>query len=140
MSKILRRQKSGYVLSLILCSIGLTALFVALWKTWPEVSSANNPFSTFWTLLWREQLDLIPSIGFKLAYLVILGTVMLVSGIVILVLSRQWFYLPAGEIVSFQCPFCKKQWRGHKNQELVNCPYCRKQTYPRMTEKQVARA
>ncbi len=135
MSRILRRQKSGYVLSLILCLIGLTALFVALWKTWPEVSSADNPFSTFWTLLWSEQLDLTPSIGFKLAYLVILGTVMLISGIVILVLSRQWFYLPAGETVPFQCPFCKKQWRAHKNQELVNCPYCRQQTYPRMVEK-----
>lgn len=135
MSRILRKQKSGYALSLVLCLIGLTALFVALWKTWPEVSSASNPFSAFWALLWREQLDFTPSIGFKLAYLVILGTVMLVSGAVILVLSRQWFYLPAGEVVLFQCPFCKKQWRGHKNQELVNCPHCRQQTYPRMVEK-----
>ena len=135
MSKILRRQKSGYALSLILCLIGLTSLFVALWKTWPEVSSANNSFSAFWTLLWREQLDLIPSFELKLAYLVILGTVMLVSGVLIWVLSRQWFHLPAGEIVLFQCPFCKKQWRGHRNQELVNCPRCRKQTYPRIVEK-----
>jgi len=135
MFRILRRQKSGYALSLILCLIGLTALFVALWKTWPKVISAQNPFSAFWTLLWREQLDFIPSIEFKLAYLVILGTVMLISGVVILGLSRQWFYLPAGEIVLFQCPFCKKQWRGHKNQALVNCPYCRQQTYPRMVEK-----
>jgi len=135
MFRILRRQKSGYALSLILCLIGLTSLFVALWKTWPKVISAQNPFSAFWTLLWREQLDFIPSIEFKLVYLVILGTVMLISGVVILGLSRQWFYLPAGEIVLFQCPFCKKQWRGHKNQALVNCPYCRQQTYPRMVEK-----
>ena len=134
-TRILRRQKSGYALSLILCLIGLTALFVALWKTWPKVISAQNPFSAFWTLLWTERLDFIPSIEFKLVYLVILGTVMLISGITLLGLSRQWFYLPVGEVVWFQCSFCKKQWRAHKNQELVNCPYCRKQTYPKIVER-----
>jgi len=132
--EILRRQKSGYALSLILCLIGITALFVALWKTWLKVSSAQDPFSAFWTLLWREQLDVIPGIEFKLAYLVILGTVTLISGVVVLGLSRQWFYLPIGETVLFQCPFCKKQWKAHRSQELVNCPYCRQQTYPKIVE------
>lgn len=135
MPKILRRQKAGYVLSLVFCLIGATALFVALWRTWPEVSSANNPVSAFWALLWRDQLDLIPSVGFKLAYLIILGTIMIVSGVVILALSRKWFYLPTEEIVLFQCSFCKKQWSGHKGQELTNCPRCHKQTYPKIVEK-----
>lgn len=134
-TKLLRRKKSGYVLSLILCLTGLIALFVALWKTWPKVSSAQNPVSVFWTLLWEEQLDLISGAEFKLAYLVILGTVMLIIGIVVWMLSRQWFHLPAGETALFQCPFCKKQWRADKNQQLVNCPYCRQQTYPRLAEK-----
>ncbi len=136
MPKILRRQKSGYALSLLLLLAGLASLFVAVWKTWPEVSSAEYPLSTFWTLLWREQLDLTPNIGFKLIYLIILGTAMFVSGTIVLALSRQWFHLPTGENVLYQCPFCKKQWRGHKNQELANCPRCRKQTYPIMVEKQ----
>jgi len=133
-AKILRRQESGYALSLILCLIGITALFVALWKTWTKVSSAQDPFSAFWTILWREHLDFVPGIEFKLAYLVILGTAMMISGVVVLGLSRQWFYLPIGETVLFQCPFCKKQWKAHKSQELVNCPYCRLQTYPKMVE------
>ncbi len=135
MSKILRRQKAGYALSLVFCLVGVTALFVALWKTWPEISLANDPISAFWALLWRDQLDLIPSVGFKLAYLVILGITMIVFGVVILALSRQWFNLPTEDIVFFQCPFCKKQWRGHKSQELTNCPRCHKQTYPRIVEK-----
>ncbi len=135
MLKILRRQKSGYVLSLVLCSIGLTSLFVAVWKTWPEVSSADNPLSTFWTLLWREQLSLVPNVEFKLSYLIILGTAMFASGIIVLALSRQWFHLPTGEIVLYQCPFCRKQWRGHRDHKLANCPHCRKQTYPAMVEK-----
>jgi len=135
MPKILRRQRSGYALSLLLLLTGLTSVFVAVWKTWPEVSSAEYPLSTFWTLLWREQLDLTPKIGFKLIYLIILGTAMFVSGTIVVALSRQWFHLPAGENVLYQCPFCKKQWRGHKNQELTNCPRCRKQTYPIMVEK-----
>lgn len=135
MSKTIRRQKTGYALSLIFCLVGITALFVALWKTWPEVSLANNPISTFWALLWRDQLGLIPGVGFKLAYLIILGTIMIVSGVVVLALSRQRFYLPTEEIVLFQCSFCRKQWRGHKSKEITNCPQCHKQTYPRIVEK-----
>lgn len=135
MSKIIRRQKAGYALSFVILLVGVTSLFVAFWKTWPEVSSASNPLSAFWALLWRDQLYLIPSVGFKLAYLMILGITMIVSGVIILALSRQWFDLPTEEIVLFQCSFCKKQWRGHRSQELTNCPRCHKQTYPRIVEK-----
>lgn len=134
MKRMLRRQKSGYALSLILCFIGVTAPFVALWKTWPKVSSAQNHFSTFWTLLWTEQLDLIPGIGSKLVYLVILGAVMFIFGVVIWTLSRQWFYL-AGETALFQCPFCKKKWRASPDKGLVQCPHCRQLVHPKMVEK-----
>ena len=89
--KILRRKRSTYALSLILCLAGIAALLATLWKTWPEVSSAKDPFSTFLTLIWTEKLDLIAGLAFKLVYLVVLGDAMLISGIVLLVLSVQRF-------------------------------------------------
>lgn len=134
MKRILRRQKSGYALSLILCLIGLAALFIPLWKAWPEVSSAQDPFSAFWTLLWSEQLDFISGIEFKLVYLTILGVVLFISGVTILVLSRQWFLL-AGDTVLFQCPFCKKKWRARPDKGLSHCPHCRQLVHPKIVEK-----
>lgn len=134
MKKTLRRQKSAYVLSLIFCLIWLITFFTTLWKTWPEVSSAENPFSTFVTLLWTEKLDFILGLELKLIYLTIIGDVMLVSGVLIWVLSRQWFLLP-GETVLFQCPFCKKKWRASRDKGLVHCPHCRQLVHPKMVDK-----
>jgi hypothetical protein len=134
MKRILRRQTSGYALALTLCLIGVTALLVTLWKTWPQVSSAQDPVSTFWGLLWTQNLDLILGVGFQLAYLTILGVVSIAVGIVIWILSRQWFFLP-GETVLLQCPFCKKTWRSIRNKALVHCPHCRQLVHPTMAER-----
>jgi hypothetical protein len=134
MKRILRRQKSGYALALTLCLIGLTALLVTLWKTWPQVSSSQDPVSTFWALLWTQNLDFIPGIEFKLAYLTILGVVSIAVGVMIWILSRQWFFLP-GETVLLQCPFCKKTWRSVRDKALVHCPHCRQLVHPTMVER-----
>jgi len=134
--KILRRKRSTYALSLILCLAGIAALLATLWKTWPEVSSAKDPFSTFLTLLWTEKLDLIAGLAFKLVYLVVLGDAMLISGIVLLVLSVQRFYLP-GKVVWYRCPFCKKDWRSSGDKALVHCPHCRQLIHPIIIEKPV---
>lgn len=133
MKRILRRQKSAYVLSVILCLSGITALFATLWRTWPRISSSQTPFSEFWTFIWSEQLNFIPVIEFKLAYVMILGVAFIISGIVIWVLSRQWFYLP-GDTVWLQCPFCKHRWRTKGDKALVHCPYCLQLIHPKMVE------
>lgn len=133
MKRILRRQKSAYALSLTLCLVGIVALVIAVWKTYPQLSSSANPFSTFLSLLWSENLTLTSGLEFKLIYLVILGDVMLISGGVLWILSRQWFLLP-GKTVWFQCPFCNKKWRSIRDKALVHCPYCRQLVHPRMTE------
>jgi len=134
MKKILRTQKSAYVLSLTLCLMGITALFVTVWLTWPRISTSENAFSTYLSLLWTEKLALISGFEFKLIYLVILGDVLLVSGVMVWVLSRQWFLLP-GKTVWFQCPFCNKKWRSIEDKALVHCPHCRQLVHPKMIEK-----
>lgn len=134
MKKTLRKQKSAYVLSLIFCLVGIVALLVTLWKTYPQLSSSGDPFSTFLSLLWTEKLTLTSALEFKLIYLVILGDVMLISGVILWILSRQWFLLP-GKTVLFQCPFCNKKWRSIGDKALVHCPHCRQLVHPKMVEK-----
>lgn len=134
MKYTIRKQKSAYALSLIFCLMGITALFATLWKTWPQVSSTENPFSTFLSLLWTEKLDVIPGFDFKLVYLIILGDVMLISGVVIWILSWQRFYLP-GNTTMLQCPFCKKKWKSSSDKALVHCPHCRQLVHPKIVER-----
>ena len=134
--KILRRQQSAHALSIILCVIGVIALFATLWRIWPQISSAEDPFSTFLTLLWTEKLNFIPEVEFRLVSLFVLGDVMLVLGVVVYVLSVQWFYLP-GKVVWYRCPFCNKEWRSSGDRALVHCPFCRQLVHPTMIEKQI---
>jgi hypothetical protein len=110
------------------------AIFLAVWETWPQVSASENPFSTFIDLLWSEKLDFVPFLDFKLLYLFILGDLMLISGVVTWVLSRQWLLLPE-ETVWYSCPFCKKKWRATGDKALVHCPHCRQLVHPTLTEK-----
>ncbi|MEM3703947.1 MAG: hypothetical protein QXX79_06000 [Candidatus Bathyarchaeia archaeon] len=134
MKRTLRKQKSMYALGLIFCLVGIIAFSITLWKTYSQLSSSGDPFSTFLSLLWTEKITFISGLEFKLIYLVILGDVMLVSGVILWILSRQWFLLP-GKTVWFQCPFCKKKWKSTGDKALVHCPYCRQLVHPKMTEK-----
>jgi uncharacterized Zn-finger protein len=134
MKKVLRKQKSAYALSLTLCLLGVASILATLWKTYPQLSGNEDPFSTFLSLLWTESITIEPWLEFKLIYLIILGNVMLISGVILLILSRQWLLIP-GKTVWFQCPFCKKKWRSTGDKALVHCPYCRQLVHPTMTEK-----
>jgi len=133
MKKILRRQRSGYALSFLLWSLGLAILFFVLWKTWPQVSSAENPVSVFWTVLWTENLGFVPGVEFKLIYLIVLATAMLFTGFMVFRLSRKRFLL-RGTNSWLQCPFCKKRWRTGPDKALVHCPYCRQLVHPVLVE------
>jgi hypothetical protein len=129
MKRVLRRQKSGYALSFILWFFGLAALFWTLWKTWPDVSAANNPLSVFWDSLWNQTLDFIPDVEFKLVYLLVFASAMLVAGSIVFSLSRKWFLLE-GKNSLLQCPWCRKRWRTSPDKALVLCPYCRQLVHP----------
>ena len=133
MRKILRTQRSAHILSVILCLLGTVAISFAVWETWPQVSAAENPLSTFFNLLWSEKLDLIPGLEFTLIYLFIFGDIMLIVSVATWVLSRQWLLLP-GKTVWYRCPFCKKKWKSTEDKALVHCPHCLQLVHPTLTE------
>ncbi|MEM3783403.1 MAG: hypothetical protein QXY88_00010 [Candidatus Bathyarchaeia archaeon] len=134
MRRVLRKQKSVYALSLTLCLVGIIALLATLWKTYPQLSSSADPFSTFLSLLWTEKITISQAFEFRLIYLVVLGDVMLVSGVILWLLSRQWLVVP-GKTVWYQCPFCKKKWRSVGDKALVHCPHCNQLVHPLIAEK-----
>jgi hypothetical protein len=130
MKRVLRRQKSGYAVSFLFWFFGFAALFLVFWKVWPNVSSAgDNAFSVFWDSLWSVTLDFVPGVEFKLVYLVVFASVMLVTGVIVFGLSRKWFVL-GGKDSLLQCPWCKKRWRSSPDKALILCPYCRQLVHP----------
>jgi DNA-directed RNA polymerase subunit RPC12/RpoP len=134
MKRALRTQKSAHALSLIFCILGIAAFLITIWKTYPQLSSSENLLSTFLSLLWTENLPLASGFEVKLIYLVILGDVMLISGVILWILSRQWLIIP-GKTVWFQCPFCNKKWKSIRDKALVHCPYCNQLIHPKMADK-----
>jgi len=132
--RILRRQTSTFVLSIVLSLLGAAALLFAFWRIWPHISSVKDLLSTFMTLLWTEKFDLIPNFEFELIYLVALGDALLISGVILYILSVQWFYLP-GRVVWYRCPFCHKDWRSTGDKALIHCPHCRQLVHPTLIDK-----
>jgi len=129
MRRMLRREKSGYTLGVILCLIGLLLLAVVLWKAWLHVSVSQLALSELWSYLWTEQLDFPLGVGFKLIYFTIVGTLIFFSGIVLLALSQKWFTL-SGETVLLKCPYCKNHWRASRAKGWAECPHCRQFIQP----------
>jgi len=134
MRRILRREKSGYALGVILCLAGLLLLAVVLWKAWLHVSASQLVLSELWSYLMTEQLNFPLGLGFKLIYLTILGAVILFSGIVMVALSQKWFIL-SGEAVLLTCPYCKNYWRASRAKGWAECPHCRQFIQPQVTKR-----
>ena len=132
--RILRRQRTTHAVSIVLSLLGVAFISFTIWKTWPTVSSAEDPLSTFMTVLGKEKFGLVPGFEYELIYLFALGDAMLISGVVLAVLSVQWLYLP-GKVVWYRCPFCNKDWRSTGDKALVHCPHCRQLVHPTLIEK-----
>ncbi|MEM2386059.1 MAG: hypothetical protein QXR01_03730 [Candidatus Bathyarchaeia archaeon] len=133
MKKVLRKQRSIYAFSLSLIIVGIAALALVLWKTYPKLSVSQNPLPTFLSLLWEETINIADVVAFKLIYLVVFGDIALVFGFVLWLLSRQWFTVP-GKTVWYECPFCKKRWKAVGDKALVHCPHCRQLIHPKIVE------
>jgi hypothetical protein len=130
MKRVIRRKKSGYALGFSLFSIGLIVLFAALWNAWPNVSGSYDVFSALWSYLWSKQFDFGLGVSLKLMHLTIIGAAALVSGIIVLALSRQIFSVYEGDHVLMKCPFCKNHWKARRASGFAECPHCRQFVEP----------
>jgi hypothetical protein len=131
LKKTIRRYMFGYAFGIVLCFIGLIALFFVVWEAWPQMSANSEPWYDFWTILWEENINLIPNVSLKLMYFLILAVAMLVSGVAVLAFSRQRFVLP-NKTMRVECPFCRKQWQISYNPGRVLCPHCQHLVHPKM--------
>jgi hypothetical protein len=133
MKRVLRKQRFLYGFSLLLIIAGAAALAAVLWKTYPKLPMSQNPLSTFLSLLWEENINIVNTVSFRLVYLVLFGDVALVLGFILWLLSRQWLIVP-GKFVWYECPFCKKKWKAVGDKALVHCPHCRQLVHPKIVE------
>lgn len=134
MRRIIRRKLSGHVLGIILCLVGLSVLFVVFWKAWFSVSASSDVLSSLWSYILTAQVNIASAVTVKLSYLSIIGAIFLVLGIIVIVFSRQIFYL-SGESVLLQCPYCKNQWKTNRAKGWAECPHCRQFIRPQVTKK-----
>ena len=134
MSRIIITRFSSRALGAFLCLIGVGMLAVVSWKIWPSASASTNLFTSLWSAILAEQIE-IPSIAsFKLIYIFIMGAFFLGFGVVAFVLGRQVFY-GAGSPALLKCPYCNNSWKVRRAKAYAECPYCRKFVKPQVMRK-----
>jgi len=134
MHRIIRTKQSGQILGSLLCLIGFAALVAVFWKTWPNVSGSANVFSQLWSEILVGQINLASIVTLRLVYLTVVGTVLLILGVVVLAFSRQIFYVSSAS-TQLQCPYCRNQWKARRGMGWAECPYCRKFIHPQTVKK-----
>ena len=134
MPRIIRTKQSGQALGAALCMMGFIALLVVFWKAWPSASGSSNALSALWTQISSQQISIGSTVTLKLTYITVAGTVFLISGLIVLALSRQIFYV-SRESTLLQCPYCKNQWKARRAMGWAECPFCRKFINPHTVKK-----
>jgi len=134
MPRIIRTKQSGQALGATLCLMGFIALLVVFWKAWPTASGSSNALSALWTQILSQQISLGSTVTLKLIYITVAGTVLLITGLIVLALSRQIFYV-SRESTLLQCPYCKNQWKARRAMGWAECPFCRKFINPQTVKK-----
>jgi hypothetical protein len=134
MSRIIITKFSSRVLGAFLCLVGLSILAVVLWKAWPTVSASTNLFTSLWSTILAQQIE-ITSIGsFRLVYLFFMSIFFLGLGVIAIILSQQVFY-GAGLPVLLKCPYCHNSWKAKRAKGYAECPHCRKFVQPQVIRK-----
>jgi len=134
MHRIIRTKQSGQILGCLLCLLGFVALLVVFWKAWPNVLGSTNVLSQLWSEILVGQINLASIVTLKFVYLTVIGTVLLILGVMVLAFSRQVFYVSSSS-TQLQCPYCKNQWKARRGMGWAECPYCRKFIQPQTVKK-----
>lgn len=126
MGLTLLKKKSGYVLGLLLCIVGIIILLVVFWKLYRV--GALTSLSAFITKLLAVEFAVWGiRTGLKLIHFIFLGVVLLVVGGVILIARREKISVVEEVNVLLECPYCKDQWR-----ETMSKPHLESMGYPKV--------
>jgi predicted Kef-type K+ transport protein len=120
------KKKSGYVLGLILCIIGIIILLFVLLELY-QARVLTSLSDSITKLSEGEFAVLGIGTGLKLIHSTFLGITLLVVGGVILVARREKIPVVEEVNVLLECPYCKNQWR-----ETMSKPHLDSMGYPKV--------
>jgi len=147
--KTIVARSSNQILGLVLTVLGLTPIIVVLLNAWTSGISLLN-LSALYEFLWSNPFYIGFGIGFELFYLVIVGTVIIISGIALL--ARKMRQIEEVTVVTddlavtLECTVCKHRWKEHFSEAQLQamgfpqnrtisrrrCQECRKFTRPKI--------
>jgi len=142
-------RNSSQILGLVLTILGLAPIIAILLNAWTSGISFLD-LSALYDFLWITRFNIGFGIGFELVYLVILGTIIIISGLVLL--ARRTKQIQAVTVVTddltvtLECTVCKNRWTEHFSEEQLQamgfpqnrrisrrrCEACRKFTRPKI--------
>ena len=149
MRKIMVARNSSQILGLVLTVLGLTPIIVVLLNAWASGVSFLD-LSALYGFLWTNRFYIGFGIGFELIYAVIVGTVIIISGLALL--ARRTRQIEEVTVVTddltvtLECTVCRNRWKEHFSEAQLQamgfpqnrtisrrrCQACRKFTRPKI--------
>jgi len=149
MRKIMVARNSNQILGLVLAVLGLTPIIVVLLNAWTSGVSFLD-LSALYGFLWTNRFYIGFGIGFELIYLVIVGTVIVISGLALLARKTRQIeevtVVTDDLTVTLECTVCGHRWKEHFSEAQLQamgfpqnrtisrrrCKACRKFTRPKI--------
>jgi len=147
--KVMVAQNSSQILGLVLTVLGLAPIIAVLLSAWTSGISFLD-LSALYGFLWTDRFYIGFGIGFELIYLVILGSIIIISGLALL--ARRTRQIQEVTVVTddltvtLECTVCKNRWKEHFSEAQLQamgfpqnrrisrrrCEACRKFTRPKI--------
>jgi len=147
--KVMVAQNSSQILGLVLTVLGMAPIIAVLLSAWTSGISFLD-LSALYGFLWTDRFYIGFGIGFELIYLVILGSIIIISGLALL--ARRTRQIQEVTVVTddltvtLECTVCKNRWKEHFSEAQLQamgfpqnrrisrrrCAACRKFTRPRI--------
>jgi len=142
-------RNPNQILGLVLTVLGMVPIVVVLLNAWMSGVSFLD-LSALYGFLWTNRFYIGFGIGFELIYLVIVGMVIIISGLALL--ARRMRQIEEVTVVTddltvtLECTVCKHRWKEHFSEAQLQamgfpqnrtisrrrCQACRKFTRPKI--------
>lgn len=142
-------RNSNQILGLVLTVLGLAPIIVVLLNAWISGVSFLD-LSALYGFLWTNRFYIGFGIGFELIYVVIVGMVIIISGLALLARRTRQIeevtVITDDLTVTLECTVCRHRWKEHFSETQLQamgfpqnrtisrrrCQACRKFTRPKI--------